>query len=74
MSKLDDVSADDCIRALGKVGFEVVRRKGSHIHLKKPGHRYLVTVPDHRRLKRGTLQSIIRAAGLTVEEFEALLD
>lgn len=74
MSKLDNVSGQMCVRALQKVGFEVARRKGSHIHMKRPGHPYIVTVPDHKRIKRGTLQSIIRSAGLTPAQFEALLD
>jgi predicted RNA binding protein YcfA (HicA-like mRNA interferase family) len=32
-----------------------------------------VTVPNHKELKPGTLRSIIRQAGLTVDEFLALL-
>lgn len=32
-----------------------------------------VTIPDHKVLDRGTLRSIIRNAGLTVEEFVDLL-
>jgi predicted RNA binding protein YcfA (HicA-like mRNA interferase family) len=32
-----------------------------------------VTIPDHRELDSGTLRAIIRQAGLTVEEFVALL-
>ncbi|MFB3139521.1 MAG: type II toxin-antitoxin system HicA family toxin, partial [Phycisphaerales bacterium] len=31
------------------------------------------TIPDHRELDRGTLRAIIRQAGLTVDEFLALL-
>jgi hypothetical protein len=32
-----------------------------------------LTIPDHRELAKGTLRSLIRAAGLTVDEFLALL-
>jgi predicted RNA binding protein YcfA (HicA-like mRNA interferase family) len=32
-----------------------------------------VSVPDHRELDRGTLRAIIRQAGLSVDEFCALL-
>ena len=32
-----------------------------------------VTVPDHKTLPKGTLRSIIRSAGLTVDEFVDLL-
>jgi hypothetical protein len=34
-----------------------------------------LSVPDHREVARGTLRSLIRSAGLTIEEFlEAAAD
>jgi predicted RNA binding protein YcfA (HicA-like mRNA interferase family) len=44
--------------------------KGSHAVFAKPGHPYIVTVPNHGRapIKKGTLPGILRAAGVTVEE------
>lgn len=39
---------------------------------KDPPHRRL-TVPDRKELAKGTLRSPIRQAGLTVDEFLALL-
>jgi hypothetical protein len=30
-----------------------------------------LSVPDHREVARGTLRSLIRTAGLTIEEFVA---
>jgi predicted RNA binding protein YcfA (HicA-like mRNA interferase family) len=33
-----------------------------------------VVVPDHRALDRGTLRAILRGAGLSVDEFVALLN
>jgi predicted RNA binding protein YcfA (HicA-like mRNA interferase family) len=38
----------------------------------EPPHRRL-TIPDHKELKMGTLRALIRQAGLSVEEFVALL-
>lgn len=32
-----------------------------------------LVVPDHKELDRGTLRAIIRQAGLSVDEFNALL-
>jgi predicted RNA binding protein YcfA (HicA-like mRNA interferase family) len=32
-----------------------------------------VTIPDHRELGKGTLRALIRQAGLSFEEFVALL-
>jgi len=39
----------------------------------KPGHPAIMTIPDHRELDRGTLRSIIRSTGLSVEEFVKLV-
>jgi hypothetical protein len=38
----------------------------------KPGHIASLSIPQHRELAPGTLRSLIRAAGLTVEEFRGL--
>lgn len=60
------------VKALARAGFGVVGRRGSHIRLKKVAKKAYI-VPDHSELARGTLLSIIRQAGLTREEFLALL-
>jgi predicted RNA binding protein YcfA (HicA-like mRNA interferase family) len=66
------ISGHVCIAALGKLGYQHVRTKGSHARLECPGHTPL-TVPLHSEIDRGTLRAIIKAAGLTADEFEALL-
>ena len=75
MSGLPVISGARTIAALSRVGYVEVRRKGSHVRLRHPTDpsRLPVTVPDHRELKSGTLRAIIRDAGLTVEQFVALL-
>jgi predicted RNA binding protein YcfA (HicA-like mRNA interferase family) len=75
-SGLPAVRAREVIRALQRAGFIEKRVSGSHCLL---GHRddptRAVVVPLHgaRDLKPGTLRSIIRQAGLTMEEFRDLL-
>ena len=60
MKLLRDVSADRLIRALERLGYGVVRQKGSHIRLRHEGPpAHLVTVPRHNPLKVGTLQAIL---------------
>jgi predicted RNA binding protein YcfA (HicA-like mRNA interferase family) len=59
--------------ALERAGFTFLRQRGSHMILRRDNPRALVTVPDHRAIKRGTLRGIIADAGLTVGEFIALL-
>lgn len=73
MSKLPVVSGADCVAALGKVGFVVYRQRGSHITMVRTTPSAQTTIPNHKELDRGTLRAIIRQAGLTVDEFVALL-
>ena len=54
-------------------GWTLARQKGSHMIFVKDGSWATLSVPDHRELAPGTLRSLIRASGLTVEEFLALL-
>jgi hypothetical protein len=42
--------------------------------LVKEGSWATLSVPDHRELAPGTLRSLIRASGLTVGEFVALIE
>ena len=68
------MSGLECIKALEKVGYMVVRQKGSHVRLKdKNGQRLPVTVPDHKELRPGLLKKILKDADLAVEEFNKLL-
>ena len=73
MKKLSVVSGRECIRALSKKGFYFKRQHGSHIILRRDNPFAQVVVPDHNELDRGTLRSIIRNAGLSVDEFIELL-
>ena len=73
MSKLPVVSGAQCVKALEKAGFVVYRQRGSHITLVRTEPRAQTTVPNHKELDRGTLRAIIRQAGLSVDEFIALL-
>jgi len=72
--KLPVVSGSEAVKAFRKVGYESDEQHGSHIILRHvtPPHRRL-SVPNHKELAKGTLRALIREAGLTVEEFVALL-
>ncbi len=76
MSKLPSVTGNQAIKAFEKEGFSVVRVTGSHHIMKKEGHTYNLSVPLHAGtpLKKGTLRQLIRDAGLTQDDFIALLD
>ena len=74
MSRLPVVSGRDAVKAFKNIGYVLDHQTGSHLILRQssPPQRRL-TVPNHRELAKGTLRSLIREAGLTVEEFCALL-
>ena len=69
MNKLPVLSGRECVRILKKYGFELRRQKGSHIILKHPSSGITLTIPDHKTLDRGTLRSVIRQSGLSLEQF-----
>lgn len=76
MPDVPTVTGEQAIAAFGKFGFAVVRIKGSHHIMKKPGHRYNLSVPIHKgkSIKKGTLRSLIEGAGITIPQFVAALD
>lgn len=55
-----DLSADDLVRALGKLGYTVVRQTGSHMRLVTQEHgEHHATIPRHDPLRIGTLSGVI---------------
>ena len=52
----------------------MARQRGSHMILVKDGHPATLSVPDHKEVAKGTLRSLIRSSGLTVERFMELAD
>jgi predicted RNA binding protein YcfA (HicA-like mRNA interferase family) len=67
------VSGAGLVKALEKDGWTVVRQRGSHIRLKKPGRRTALVVPLHRELRKGTLAGILRDADLDADDVRRLL-
>ena len=72
MASLPILSGRDVVKAFAKDGWQMARQRGSHMILVKPGHMATLSVPDHREVARGTLRSLIRSSGLSVEAFAAL--
>lgn len=57
------------VAAFEQLGWEVARRRGSHIILTKPGHIATLSVPNHPEVARGVLRALIARAGVSVDEF-----
>ena len=73
MPRLPAISGKEAVDAFEEAGWQVARREGSHVILTKAGVPAILSVPDHREVRRGTLRSLIRKAGLSVCEFVSLL-
>jgi predicted RNA binding protein YcfA (HicA-like mRNA interferase family) len=73
MPKLPVVSGAETVKALEHAGWRKDRQRGSHVVMLKPGEMASLSIPQHRELAPGTLRSLLRAAGMNVEEFIKLL-
>ena len=71
MPKLRRISSREAIRALNRLGFEKVRQTGSHVVMKKDTDGGVIgcVVPVHQELRIGTLNSILKQAQITPDEF-----
>lgn len=74
MSKLPQISAKELIKILGKRGFIIISQRGSHIKLRKfKPVKKTVIVPNHKIIRPGTLNNILKFAEITKEELAKLL-
>jgi predicted RNA binding protein YcfA (HicA-like mRNA interferase family) len=69
MPPLPVISGMEARAVFEHFGWRFARRKSSHMMLVKAGMRVNLSVPDHRQLDTGTLRSLIRDAGLSVDDF-----
>jgi predicted RNA binding protein YcfA (HicA-like mRNA interferase family) len=74
MPRRKRLTGKELIRALKKVGFEVVRVKGSHHRLNHPDGR-VTTVPVHsgETIGPGLLGQILRDCEMTPAQLDAIL-
>jgi predicted RNA binding protein YcfA (HicA-like mRNA interferase family) len=73
MAKLPVVSGAEAVKAFQRAGWRIDRQRGSHVILLRPGHVASLSVPQHAELAPGTLRAPVRAAGISVDDFAALL-
>ena len=71
MPRLPRISGSEAVRALERLGFAVVRQRGSHITMRRGASG--CSLPNHREIKTGTLAGVLRQAGVSVEAFTAEL-
>lgn len=75
MTRLPRITGKQMRKALLQKGFSFLHSRGSHFYFEPPGGGMIVTVPIHTGniLKAGTLKSILKQSGISVEELVELL-
>ena len=73
MGTLANISGKEAVKAFTKAGWQTVGQVGSHLVMTKSGQRANLSIPQHRELSVGTLRSLIRSAGISVDDFLKLL-
>ncbi len=70
--KLSLCSGSEAAQKFHKAGWSVVRQKGSHVMMTKPGYQWTLSIPQHKELGPGLLRKLIRQADLTIKSFNDL--
>ena len=66
-------SGKEIVKALRRMGFYVDHQRGSHIFMSNLEKGISVIVPAHKEIRKGTLNNIIKKAGITIEELKKLV-
>jgi len=69
--KLPVISGKEAVKAFEKLGYALVRQKGSHIRMKHLSYasKTPFSIPNHKVLGKGLLRKLLRDADIIVEEF-----
>ena len=71
MSKV--FSGREIVKALHRIGFVVDHQRGSHIFLHNLEKNISVVVPSHKEIKKGTLNSILKKANISIKDLKELI-
>ena len=71
MPKFPGLSGADLVAALEKLGFSKVRQSGSHIIMRRDS--VGCVVPNHKELKVGTVNGVLRQAGVSAEQLKSVM-
>ena len=74
MAQLPRISGRKVVRVFESLGWSLVRQSGSHMILVRNNHPATLSVTDHKEVAKGTLRSLIRSAGITVDVFLNAMD
>jgi predicted RNA binding protein YcfA (HicA-like mRNA interferase family) len=66
-------SGREVVKALRRIGFVVDHQRGSHIFLHNLEKNISIVVPNHKEIKKGTLNSILKETDITIDELKELI-
>jgi len=70
MPKLPGISQKDAVRVFESLGYRIARQSG---HIVMTNGRQRLVIPRHNPINSLTMRAIAKTAGLTPEQFRALL-
>jgi len=73
-SVLPKASGRAHVKAFCSIGWIKRRQSATHIVLSMPGYPAILSVPDHKEVRMGTLKHLVRVANLTDEEYREIFD
>ncbi len=71
MSKV--FSGREIVKALHRIGFVVDHQRGSHIFLHNLEKNISIVVPNNEEIKKGTLNSILKKANISIKDLKELV-
>jgi predicted RNA binding protein YcfA (HicA-like mRNA interferase family) len=71
MSKV--FSGREIVKALHRIGFIVDYQRGSHIFLHNLEKNISIVVPNHKEIKKGTLNSILKKVNISIKDLKKLI-
>ena len=66
-------SGREVVKALHRIGFVVDHQRGSHIFLHNLEKNISIIVPNHKEIKKGTLNSILKKANISIKDLKELV-
>ena len=71
MSKV--FSGREVVKALHRIGFVVDHQRSSHIFLHNLEKNISIVVPNHKEIKKGTLNSILKKTNISIKDLKELV-
>jgi len=74
MPKLSPINSSKLIKILQRLGFTILRQKGSHVRMSHPdGKKTTIPIHSGEKIGVGLLRKILRDANISRKEFESLI-